>query len=684
MRGTFDSWVATAVRPRMLLFRLLPDVGTGLLAVAMATNLALGLLPVGFVVATSVVVGQVPDAVAGGVGSAAWDELVAVFLLATAAFIGQQALAPVQTALNVRIKRTVDGRNLDRILALTLGSVSIAPMEDPATLDAVEDAAFPYQRDFATPGEAVGGFLALVARYLRVVGFGVIVGVLLAWWAGIAVVVATMVFRYGQRGGLRKYSQVWTDVVPVRRRAQYLRDTAMGAGAAKEARIYGLTGWLAERHGESHNLMYGLVARRRREVYLVPFVVFTAVGLTLTAAVLVAAARAGAAGELDLTALALVLQSTTAALLLGSYYIESDVPTQFGMLAASAKDRLEARVAGEPTLDAGPTVVSTDRVGTAPASKAPSSGSQPSTSLPSTSLRFEGLTFGYRGSERLVLDGFDLELPAGRSTAVVGVNGAGKTTLVKLLTRLYEPTAGRITVHGADVAGLDPVAWRRQVSVIFQDFARYELSAADNIAFGAAHLPRDNDAVRDAAARAGILSAFEHLPDGLDTVLDRAYPGGVDLSGGQWQRIAIARSLYALAGGATVLVLDEPTSALDVRAEVAFFDRFVELTRGVTSVLISHRFSSVRRADRIVVIDGGRVVEQGTHTELMAADGHYARLFRLQAERFAAGLDAEGNDTDGLGTDGLDTDSGDLELDREPDSAEAPFRTQENDEVEAR
>src|SRR5665811_1800179 len=304
-----------------------------------------------------------------------------------------------------------------------------------------------------------------------------------------------------------------------------------------------------------------------------------------------------------------------------SYYIESDVPTQYGMLAAAAKLRLERLVAApaEPAEPQGPRGPREPQAGGAGRAPTPT---PVAASLPRERLLLSGLRFGYPGSSQLVLDGLDLELPAGRSTAVVGVNGAGKTTLVKLLTRLYEPTEGRISADGLDIAGLDPVLWRRQVSVIFQDFVRY------------------------AAAMAGILDAFDHLPDGLDTPLSRAYPGGVDLSGGQWQRIAIARSLYALQAGAKVLVLDEPTAALDVRAEVAFFDRFVELTRGVTSLLISHRFSSVRRADRIVVIDGGRVVEQGSHDELMATDGHYARLFRLQAERFAAGLDAEGNDLD--------------------------------------
>ena len=635
---TWRTWVDTAVRHRLHALRLLPYAGGPLIALTVVVDVLLGLLPVVFVLATSVVVGSVPGAVRAGVGSADWDRLVLVFLAATAAFVGQQALAPVQGALIVRMKRTVDERYLDDVLTATLGTTSIAPMEQPGTLDDVDDALQAFDRDVTTPGEACAGSLALLARYLRLAGYGVVVAVALAPWAGAALVLATMLFRYGQRGGLRKYSQVWRDVLAVRRRSSYLRQTATGEPAAKEARVYGLSTWLADRYAEAYTTMYGAVARRRRQVYLRPFLLITAVGLGVAALVLVAAARAGAAGAVTLTELALVLQCVMAALLLGEYYPESDVATQYGSITAAAKVRLEERVAavaGAVERRDGPTVAVPP-------------------GAPSEALVLDAVTFAYPGSDRPVLDGLDLVLPAGRSTAVVGVNGAGKTTLVKLLTRLHEPTGGRILADGVDVAATDPAAWRRQVGVIFQDFVRYELSAADNIALGAAHVPRDDAAVRRAAERAGILDALEALPRGLETPLARAYDDGADLSGGQWQRVAIARALYALEAGARVLVLDEPTSALDVRAEAAFFDRFVELTRGVTSVLISHRFSSVRRADHVVVVDGGRVVEQGSHDELMAADGTYARLFRLQAERFAAGLDAEGNRVEGAdpGTDG--------------------------------
>lgn len=643
LAARWRTWRDTAVRPRLLVFRLLPLAGRGLVLAVLVVNVALGVLPVAFLVATSAVVGQVPTAVTGGVGSVEWDRLVVTFLLATAAFVAQQALAPLQAALNVRMKRVVDGHVLDSVLGTTLGSVSIAPMEDAGVLDELQDVLRPYQRDFATPGEACGASLALIARYVRLVALGVIVGALLHWWAGAAVVVATLVFRYGQRGGLRRYSQVWRELVPTIRRSTYLHETAVGPGAAKEGRVFGLSDWLAERYLANHTEMYARVARRRREVYLRPYVGYTALGLALAALVLVAAARAGASGELDLTRLALVLQAAMAALLLGEYYVECDVPTQYGMLAVAAKARLEERVAAAAAA-AGPTAAPparpADRAAvTQPTDEGARGGLAPA--APEAGIRFEGVHFTYPGSRTPVLDGLDLELPAGRSTAIVGVNGAGKTTLVKLLTRLYEPAAGRITVDGVDVAGVDADEWRRHIGVIFQDFVRFELSAADNIAVGAPHLA-DPDGVRAAAHRAGVLDVVEALPRGFDSPLARAYEGGADLSGGQWQRIAIARALYAVHAGARVLVLDEPTSALDVRAEVAFFDRFVELTAGVTSLLISHRFSSVRRADRIVVVDGGRVVELGSHDELMAADGHYARLFHLQAERFAAGLDAEG------------------------------------------
>jgi ATP-binding cassette subfamily B protein len=256
---------------------------------------------------------------------------------------------------------------------------------------------------------------------------------------------------------------------------------------------------------------------------------------------------------------------------------------------------------------------------------------------PRDAIRFENVAFAYPGSERRVLDGLDLTIPAGRSLAIVGINGAGKTTLVKLLARLAEPDGGRITVDAVDLRDVDPQAWRARLGAIFQDFLHYELSVRDNVGFGAPHLLDDADRVRAVVERVGADGFVQRLPRGYDTTLSRTYADGADLSGGQWQRLAIARALMAVEGGASVLVMDEPTANLDVRAEAAFYDRFLELTSGLTTILISHRFSTVRRADRIAVLAGGRVVEEGTHDELVAQGGRYARMFRLQAERFRVG-----------------------------------------------
>jgi ATP-binding cassette, subfamily B, bacterial len=224
-----------------------------------------------------------------------------------------------------------------------------------------------------------------------------------------------------------------------------------------------------------------------------------------------------------------------------------------------------------------------------------------------------------------VLAGFDLTIPAGSSLAIVGQNGAGKTTLAKLLCRLYDPQKGAIEVDGIDVRTFDLDGWRSRLTAVFQDFIRFELSLRDNVAPTGA----PDNVIEPALAKAGA----EGLAS-LDTVLARGYPGGTDLSGGQWQRIALARALCAVGQGAGVVLLDEPTAQLDVRGEAEIFDRILDATRHTTTILISHRFSTVRHADRICVLEHGKVVELGTHDELMAAGCRYRTMFELQASRF--------------------------------------------------
>ena len=243
-------------------------------------------------------------------------------------------------------------------------------------------------------------------------------------------------------------------------------------------------------------------------------------------------------------------------------------------------------------------------------------------------VRFDDVTYHYPGSSHDALHDVSLELRAGETVAIVGENGAGKTTLVKLLARLYDPECGRVTIDGRDLRELDADAWRQQIAVIFQDFVQYYLTAAENIGFGRVDALADERRVEEAAGRSGADSVIERLPQGYRTVLGRWFEQGVQLSGGEWQRIALARAFMR---DAPIVVLDEPTASLDARAEYEVFRHFGELTRGRIVLLISHRFSTVRMADRIYVLDAGRIVEAGSHDELLARGGRYAELFQLQA-----------------------------------------------------
>jgi len=261
-----------------------------------------------------------------------------------------------------------------------------------------------------------------------------------------------------------------------------------------------------------------------------------------------------------------------------------------------------------------------------------SSGTRPAAGMPARDIRFRDLTFAYPGGPT-VLDRFDLKIPAGSSLAIVGLNGAGKTTLAKLLCRLYDPQSGAIEIDGVDLRQLSLEPWRARVTAVFQDFIRFELSLRENVAPAGA----PDEVVRAALESAGAANLAD-----LDTVLARGYEGGTDLSGGQWQRVALARALCAVRLGAGVVLLDEPTAQLDVRGEAEIFDRILAATRHCTTVLISHRFSTVRHANRICVLEHGRVIEFGTHEELMAKGGRYRTMFNLQAKRFTAAEGEEG------------------------------------------
>lgn len=253
---------------------------------------------------------------------------------------------------------------------------------------------------------------------------------------------------------------------------------------------------------------------------------------------------------------------------------------------------------------------------------------EPVPSSLSEGLAFEDVTFRYPGSSRPMLEDVNLEIRPGEAVALVGPNGAGKSTVVKLLCRLYDPQEGRVTLDGVDIRRFDPGEYRRVLSVVFQDFGRYHLSARDNIAFGDIRRDPGGDWVREAAKTANVAPAIEELRDGYETVLGRLFEDGEELSIGEWQKVALARMF---AGDGELMVVDEPSSALDAAAEAELFDTIRRLVTDRSALLISHRFSTVRMADRIYVLDDGRVVESGSHEQLMEADGKYARLFRLQA-----------------------------------------------------
>jgi ATP-binding cassette, subfamily B, bacterial len=575
----------------------------------MVLNLVIGVLPLGFVVGTSVAIGRV-----AGAGRLTWGGVLLAAGLAVAALLLQSVLSPFQAAFTELISRRVDGACGRRLMRAALTEAPFGLLEQPDVLDKMVDARRGLTEYPATPGAAVAGLIGLIARYAQLAGGVVITGLVLGPVAALVITAAALVARFGERGIQARYSLLASRSAAARRKAYYILDTGSSLAAAKEIRVLGTLPWWRERGDRDSGSYLRPLWRARRRIRLVPVTVFSLVVLAGTAAVLVMLRDTGRGG-LSVPGLSLALQAVLIVLRFGVYFPEADYQTLDGMRARDSMLEIERAAAQRP-----------------PGRLRP--GGRPAGQVPVSGIAFEKVSFAYPGSGRTVLRELDLEFPAGTSTAIVGLNGAGKTTLVKLLCGLYQPTSGRISVDGADLEEFDARSWQRRLAVIYQDYVRYELDAAANIGLGTPDRMDDTAAMGRAIEWAGATGVIAALPDGLATVLSSRYSGGVDLSGGQWQRIALARALFAVQAGASVLVLDEPTAQLDARAEVAFFDRFLELTRGLTTVVISHRFSTVRRADRIAVLDGGQITERGSHEELMAAGGQYAELFKLQARRF--------------------------------------------------
>ncbi|HEX6371123.1 MAG TPA: ABC transporter ATP-binding protein [Longimicrobium sp.] len=588
-------------------------------AVFGALAVSAGLLPSVAILTTGALVAAIPAAVEHGLESEAGRPA----LLALSALVLLLAVAEVCSAAMTQVSRTINTLftlEVYRVLArVSLGTPGVAILEDPALADELQRIRDADRRGVLWQTTTRMGSVIIS----RVSGIGPLV-VLLAfrWWAPLLLFagwhLANMVFvRATERG-------VHIDVsegAVRQRRAEYLRSLVLEPSAAKENRVFGLGGWMVGRYADAWQDALRLMWNNRgaqRGLSLAA----AAVLIVAHAAVLGTLAAAAGRGEVGAPALVVFVQAVVASSALGTV---GAAQWWLGQSLGAA-----ARVAALRDSPVARLLPGT------PAAALPAAA--PVAAPRGVAVRLRDVRFTWRGREAPTLDGLTLDVPAGQSLAIVGENGAGKSTLIKLLCGLYEPDAGSVAVDG-----LPPVDARDRIGVILQDFVRYKLTLRENVGFGHLPLVGDRESLEAALRDAGGTGLLERLPRGWDTVLSREFTDGADLSGGEWQRVALARALTAVRGGAGLLILDEPTASLDVRAETELFERFMEVTRDLTTILVSHRLSSVRRADRIVVIDGGRVAEDGSHAELMRAGGIYARMFTLQAERFAAG-DATGEE----------------------------------------
>lgn len=586
-----------------MFFAALPKADGPLAFAWWAIVLLHGVLPAVFAIAMGVLVAAVQSG----------DSLAGPLVIVGVIFVLLQVLTPIQTAVSHNLGDRTAACLYDRLTGACVRPPGMAHLEDPtltADLTVARDfdlgmtgPPLSYSMDFIAGGLVgmIGGLAAAAVLF----GF--------AWWAPIVLAGAWLATHW-----LLRESGIWRDrntdeVRTAHREADYAYRLAVDPPSSKELRLFGLVGWTIERFVATrtrlHQLQYE-ATRLREQPLAWSLLLVTAANIV----VLWSLASSAANGRISLGEIVVYAQCAVGTSLIA-----------FGGLNW-ALDGASAPVAAIRRLE--PAMASAGRL---------ASGSRAAAGLPARQIRFRDVAFAYAGGAA-VLDGLDLTIPAGSSLAIVGQNGAGKTTLAKLLCRLYDPQRGAIEVDGIDVRDLDLTSWRSRLAAVFQDFIRLELPLRDNVAPGGA----PDDVVLQALEAAGAANLAR-----LETVLARGYAGGTDLSGGQWQRVALARALCAVTMGASVVLLDEPTAQLDVRGEAEIFERILAATRHCTTILISHRFSTVRHADRICVLETGKVVELGTHDELMALNGRYRTMFDLQAQRFS-GEDEEGRSYDAL------------------------------------
>lgn len=560
------------------------------------------------VVALGTVVGAIPAAVSTGLTSPAGSRLVLALVVAAVLYAVSLILDPVGSALGTSVRAQITASLQARLLTAVSRPVGVGHLEDPDVLDRLGRAEGTLTGFF--PGDAPVTWAGNVAARLSGVVGCVIVATYL-WWLGLALFVIWFGVRRLMLGAVLRQATERRAQTTEMRRSWYFLGVGTRARDAKEIRVFGLPDFVSARFRQANQaaLLAGVPGLRTLHLRAL---LGLAIVLCTYAGALVAIVVEARLGRLDLRALATLFPMLAVTASWGNISYD-DIVLAWSLGGIPDVETLER------SLDSGERELP---------------GRAPAEGLPERAARFEQVRFRYPSGHRDVLAGVDLELPAGTSTAIVGVNGAGKSTLVGLLSRLRDPTQGRITVDGVDIRELDPTAWQRAVAIMPQEPARYPVSAYDNVAFGALEHRDDREGVEEAARLAGFLDVVPRLPRGWDTVLARELPGGVDLSGGEWQRLALARALFANRHGARVLVLDEPTAALDARSEARFYQHFLQITRGITTVVISHRFGTVRRADRICVLDGGVITERGTHDELVRLGGVYAGMYETQAARF--------------------------------------------------
>jgi len=552
-----------------------------------------GLLPALFAITMGLLVGAVQrgDPLAaplGGVG------LVFVLL---------QVLSPLHQAIGANLGSRTAAWLYDELTTACVRPPGLGHLEDAGL---TTDLAMARDFDLGISGPPLTISMGFIASGLVELVGGLASAVVLAayaWWAPLVLAGAWLATHW-----LLRESAVWRDrnteeVREAQRHADYAYRLAVDPPAAKELRLFGLAAWTVERFSVRRRLLFDL---RWKATRLRERPVLWSLLLVLGANVLVFASMASdaAVGNLGLARLVTFASAAVST----SMIAFGGLSWALDGAAAPAGAVLRLRK-------------SMDSAG------ALARGTRSAAGMPAREILFRDLSFAYPNTGELVLDSFDLTIPAGSSLAIVGQNGAGKTTLAKLLCRLYDPQRGAIEIDGVDLRDLDVAGWRGRVTAVFQDFIRFELPLRDNVAPAGA----PDEVIKAALAQAGA----EQLAS-LDTPLAKGYAGGTELSGGQWQRIALARTLCAVRLGAGLVLLDEPTAQLDVRGEAEIFNRILEATRQATTILISHRFSTVRRANRICVLEHGKVVELGTHDELMAQGGRYHTLFELQASRFGA------------------------------------------------